>query len=593
MKLKWKLFFSYLLIVLIPFLAAERYIASHLEDRLLNQVKDRLFEEALLLKALIEKDYAARAPSYEIDPLVKKMGRSIRKRVTFIDWQGVVLGDTEVPAGRLREVEDHSGRPEFKEAMKSSHGVSIRYSTTLKIEMMYLAVKAESRGELLGVVRVAVPLIEVDELIRNTELSLASAFVLCVLLILALNVMVSRRLSQPVEEITRAAQEISRGNFDIRAYPGARGELGLLGRSIDHMASEIKRRVHEITQEKETLQTILGSMSDGVMVVDAQGEIILTNRVLEELAPGAVGKSPVEVIRSAELQEGFTKVLVTGETFRMELSVSTPEGDRVFRVTIALLMPGDTPEGCVAVFHDITDLKRLESIRRDFVANVSHEFRTPLTSIKGYAEILSEEGREDSAKRRSFARIILNHANRLAALVSDLLSLTRLEFQSVPAVKEELDLGELIETSILTVRPSAEAQDVGLHTESMPEETIAWANREQIGQALVNLLDNAVKYTPRGGAVKVSVSDAGKEIEVTVADTGIGIPREDLNRVFERFYRVDKNRSRELGGTGLGLAIVKHIIKAHGGRVWVKSEIEEGSTFGFSLPKRQDRENAS
>ena len=241
------------------------------------------------------------------------------------------------------------------------------------------------------------------------------------------------------------------------------------------------------------------------------------------------------------------------------------------------------------MFHDITDLKRVEVMRRDFVANVSHELRTPLTSIKGYAETLCEEGIEKVPQAQSFSHIILKHANRLSALVQDLLSLTQLESQTTPLTRREVDLCRILDAAILVVKPAAEGKNLTIATESIPEKTMVWADRDQIGQALVNFLDNAVKYTPEGGSIMVSVTDAEDEVQVTVADTGIGIPREHLNRIFERFYRVDKNRSRELGGTGLGLSIVKHIIQTHGGRVWVNSELERGSAFSFSLPKKQPR----
>lgn len=592
MKFKWKLFFSYLLIVLIPFLAAERYISSHLKDRLLQQVEDRLSKQAYLLKGIIEREYSDRRPSFELDTLIKSMAKDLNERITFIDYQGTVLADTKIAPEEVKNMEDHSRRPEFIEAFRTSHGMAIRYSTTLKMEMMYVAVKVATKREFLGVIRVAVPLTQVNSLIRSTEYSLAMAFVLCVFLILILNIFVSRKLSQPVEEVTRAAKEISRGNFDVKAQPGARGELGALGDSINLMASEIKKKVHEITQEKETLTTILTGMSDGVMVVDANGAVILTNRVLEDLLHGRsdlVGKTPVEVIRSAELQNGFAQVLETGEIFKMELSIATPEADRVFDVTIARLMHEDKAGGAVAVFHDITDLKRVEVMRRDFVANVSHELRTPLTSIKGYAETLCEEGIEKVPQAQSFSHIILKHANRLSALVQDLLSLTQLESQTTPLTRREVDLCRILDAAILVVKPAAEGKNLTIATESIPEKTMVWADRDQIGQALVNFLDNAVKYTPEGGSIMVSVTDAEDEVQVTVADTGIGIPREHLNRIFERFYRVDKNRSRELGGTGLGLSIVKHIIQTHGGRVWVNSELERGSAFSFSLPKKQPR----
>lgn len=591
MKFKWKLFFWYLLIILVPFLAAQRYISAHLRSRLIDQIETRLSKNALLLKGIIEKESANRLPSYELDSLIKNMATGLDERITFIDHEGTVLAETEISAAGVKKMEDHSRRPEFIQAFRTGYGTAIRYSMTLDMEMVYVARSVASQQGFLGVVRVAVPLTMVQETIRRTEYSLGFAFVLCAFLVLILNIFVSKRLSRPVEEITWAAGEIAKGNFNVKARPGISGELAVIGNSINLMASEIKRRVEELTQEKETVKTILRGMSDGVMVVNAEGRIILINRVLESLlegVPDMMGKTPVEVIRSAELQNGFAGVLKTGRTAKMELSVATQEADRVFDVTIARLMPEKRMLGAVAVFHDITDLKRIEKMRKDFVANVSHELRTPLTSIKGYAETLFTDEIADDSKIKSFAQIILKHANRLSTLVQDLLSLTRLESQATPMAKTEFDLRKVLDGAVLIVRSVAEAKNLKLATEAVPEGTMVWADRDQISQALINLLDNAVKYTPENGSVKVHITETEEEVQVTVEDTGIGIPREHLNRIFERFYRVDKNRSREMGGTGLGLSIVKHIVQAHGGRVWVQSKLEVGSSFSFSLPKKEN-----
>jgi two-component system, OmpR family, phosphate regulon sensor histidine kinase PhoR len=589
MKFKWKLFLSYLIIVLVPFLVAERYIASHLRHRLLKQTEERLFKEAVLVKTIVEKTTSEPFEATQIDPLIKEMGRKIDARITFIDSRGVVRGDTGVPFEKLSEMEDHSRRPEFIAAFRNTYGVASRYSTTLHMDMMYLAVKIRPHDDFLGVVRVALPLTEVKNLIARTDFTLVLAFLLCAALILALNIIASKRLSQPIEEITQAAKAISAGDYNVKLYTGGKGqELETLGQSVNTMAQEIKKRVREITQEKEKLNTILRSMSDGVMVVDKQGNIILMNSSLEHLFGDirTTGKPPVEVIRNAQLQDGVSSVLESGKSFNMELSLATAGSDKVFDVTVSRLMPEKKVEGAVAVFHDITDLKRINKVRKDFVANVSHELRTPLTSIKGYAETICHGKLDGLAKAKSFAEIILKHANRLSALVEDLLSLTRFESAQNLPEKIDINLQEVLDAAILVVKQTADAKGLQIHTEGVPEKFSAWADRGQVSQALINLLDNAVKYTPEGGTITVRGEDKGDEIHVTVQDTGIGIPREDLDRIFERFYRVDKNRSRDMGGTGLGLSIVKHIIQGHGGKVWVKSRMGEGSAFTFSLPKK-------
>ena len=590
MRFKWKLFFSYLLITLIPFIAAERYIAHHLKGSLLNQTENRLLNEALLLKTIIERENTPEFLTFDIDRFVKLAGKDIGERITFINAKGSVLGDTGIASEAVKDMEDHSNRPEFISAFRKSHGMAIRHSTTLEIDMMYLAVKVKQKGSFAGVVRVSLPLTKIKKLIHKTELTLVTAFITCVLFILILNIFVSRKISKPIEEITQVAKAISGGDFDVKVYSTGKGELEALGDSVNVMAREIKWRIHEITQEKQTLATILRDMSDGVMVVDARGRIVLVNSVLKVLLGkqfSVVGKTPVEIIRSAQLQDCFAGVLKEGGTFKMELTVPTSGPDKILDVTATALKPEDRTEGAIAVFHDISELKRIDMVRKDFVANVSHELRTPLTSVKGYAETLSEGKIEDFSKITSFAGIILKHANRLSALVDDLLSLTHLESDTEAPAKKEMDLKEVLESVVLIVKPSAEGKDLTIDMEAVPRDLKVFADRDRISQALINLLDNAVKYTPKGGLISVSATEVEEEIHITVADTGIGIPKEDLDRIFERFYRVDKNRSRKMGGTGLGLSIVKHIVKGHGGSIWVQSISEEGSAFTFSLPKNQ------
>jgi len=589
MKFKWRLFFSYLLVFLIPFFLAEQYLTDYLKNFLIKQTESHLRKEALLIKTIIEKDYKLQNRSYEIDSIIKKMGRYINERITFIDRDGRVLGDSEIPEERLRSVENHSTRPEFIEAFRSTYGSSIRYSNTLKINMMYVGVKVAPKGNFIGVVRVSLPLTQIKDLIQRTEKGLIMAFVGCTGLILILSIIASKRLSLPVEEVTRTAEEISRGNFDVKVYPSSGGEIEVLAGSINRMASSIKKNLNEITREKEMLQAILTGMSEGVMVVNTKGEIVLINQVISDLFrdwPMIIGKKPVEIIRNARLQEGFTYVLTTGGSFREEFSFSISNKKKVFDVTIVGLSRDGKHEGALAVFHDITDIKRTEKIQKDFIANVSHELRTPLTSIKGYAETLCSEGIKDISKIRQFAGVILKHANLLSNIVDDLLSLASLELEvSVPS-RKEINLVEIVDSSVTLIRKSADSKGISIRIESSTEKVMVWADKKQIGQAIVNLLDNAVKYTPEGGTITVIVKDYEKEAHITVKDTGIGIPEEELDRIFERFYRVDKNRSREVGGTGLGLSIVKQVIIGHGGNVWVRSRLGKGSEFNLNIPKR-------
>jgi two-component system phosphate regulon sensor histidine kinase PhoR len=360
-------------------------------------------------------------------------------------------------------------------------------------------------------------------------------------------------------------------------------------KTIDEMNIRLKDAIKEISREKDYLQTVLKGMSEGVLVVDRGGRIRMVNEALRKLfplPPEVLNRTLLELIRNADLEETIGEALRNGKSSAFELTLpSFPE--RTFEVNVVGIYSsseGTPMEGAIAVFHDISRLKELEKVRQDFVANVSHELRTPLTTIKGYAETLLDGAlKEDVAFR--FTQIIKKHVDRLTKIVEDLLMLSRIESREFHLNQEALPLQDLINDALDYVREAAEKKKISIdRSEPFPLLNIA-VDRNYIEQVLINLIDNAIKYTPDGGRIVISaVERDGKEIEVSVHDNGIGIPKEDLPRIFERFYRVDKGRSQESGGTGLGLSIVKHLVQAHGGKVWVESQFGEGSTFHFTLP---------
>ncbi len=586
MKFQWKLLISYLAIFLPIFLLAELYLGYTLKSQLIGQIEGNLFKEATLLKTVIEENYS-QIPSYEIDSLIDDMGKSLEARITMIEKSGRVVGDSELDGPALWNVEDHSNRPEVVNALKKGYGQSTRYSQTIKTHMLYVAKRVGPEHNPFGVIRISLPLDTVQKTIHEARRNVYLALSLGALFSFVLSFIVSRGLSKPIKEMTSAAHAMSQGEFHrrIRLYPG--GELGTLARTLDDMATQLQTKIAEVMNERDKLQAILRGMAEGVMVVDKNNSIILVNEALRDFLGEHItfeGKTPLEVLRNTEFHEGFQQVLEGAPKFTMELFISTPK-ERVLEISIVDMRSGEQVQGAIAVFHDITKLKRLERIRRDFVANVSHELRTPLTSIKGYAETLLDGAIASGQRTSQFVQIILRHANRLSSTISDLLSLSKLESQEEEIPKREIDLGEVIDTSVQVVRGSAVEKQVEVIVEPLPSDTLIMADRDLLGQVVVNLLDNAVKYTPAGGKVIVCLENLEKEIQVHIRDTGIGIPEEDLDRIFERFYRVDKDQSRELGGTGLGLSIVKHIILAHGGTIWVESELGKGSTFHFSLPK--------
>lgn len=397
-----------------------------------------------------------------------------------------------------------------------------------------------------------------------------------------------KRLISPLDEMATVAQDMARGNLDQEIRIFAQDEIGDLARSINYMARQLKNNIDDVVAEKNRIQAILSSMADGVIAIDNWGRVILVNPAVEELfginLAASRGKNILRVIRNYELEKLLNQALETGASMQKQIQILTPE-PRIFRVHITPLQ--NTAEGrggVVALLRDITERKRLEEMRSEFVANVSHELRTPLTSIRGFSETLLDGAVEDPALARQFLEIINNETERLSRLIEELLNLSKIEDRRFVPNRQPVHLQDQIRSVAAMLQPRASEKGLTL-TINLPEDLpVVQGDPDMLSQVLINLIDNAISYTQPGGEVRIGASAGQGELKVDVQDTGIGIPPESLSRVFERFYRVDKARSREQGGTGLGLSIVKHIIDAHHGSVQVESKVGKGSTFSFILP---------
>jgi two-component system phosphate regulon sensor histidine kinase PhoR len=403
-----------------------------------------------------------------------------------------------------------------------------------------------------------------------------------------------RSLTHPILEVAQKATQLVSGILNKEVQVNSKDELGSLSKVIGEMGNQLRNKIEEISKEKDYLQTILKGMMEGVLVVDGRGRILMVNDALRNLlsfSSDVADKMPLEVIRNAELEAAITSVVREGKNKVLELNVTVP-GGRILEVNVVGILPssnstgadGEGVRGAIAVFHDITRLKELEIIRQDFVANVSHELRTPLTTIKGYAETLLEGALKEEVAFQ-FVQVIKRHTDRLTKIVEDLLMLSKIESKEFQLKIEFISLPDFINEVIDFVKEAAEKKEISISQSKITSSQAVGADRNYLEQIFINLLDNAIKYTHEGGKVTISAIEKDKrEIQFSIEDDGMGIPREDIPRIFERFYRVDKGRSQELGGTGLGLSIVKHLVQAHGGRVWVESQLGEGSTFYFTLP---------
>ena len=516
-------------------------------------------------------------------------------RVTVIDSNGQVLADSAADAAAM---ENHANRPEVVEALAQGHGQSVHRSVTLDRELVYEAVRYQAPDGQSIVIRLAVPLSEIDLSVKELRDRLLIASIVMLLIGGIASLAFTRVFAARIGRLKDFSQRIAEGNFRPLLSEGPRDELSELTDSMNQTAARLDQEIRTLSGERNRSSAILRSMVEGVAVIDAQERLVFYNRAFSEIfnvpVSTAEGRPLIEAVRNAELVGLIRKALRGEEGLQNDISMGIVQMQN-FSVTAAPVMALETtngapdadrakPSGAVVVLHDVTELRRLERVRQDFVANVSHEFKTPLTAIQGFAETLLSGALDDPTSNRRFLEIIRTHAVRLARLTNDLLKLARIEAGKLEVEFFPVGLIELIEGCAETTLLKASRKQITLEIEVPPGLPPVRGDAGLLRDVLQNLLDNAIQYTPEGGHIRVSADLRSKEAVVTVTDTGIGIPASDKERIFERFYRVDAASSREAGGTGLGLSIAKHIVEAHGGHLWVDSVIGEGSKFSFSIP---------
>jgi two-component system, OmpR family, phosphate regulon sensor histidine kinase PhoR len=584
-RLLWQLFPAYLLLMVLS-LSALTYFSIRILDKIYVEKKIAELTDRLLLIEDIASEHMLPDRPTRLDSVIKVTGRRANTRITLILPDGRVIADSDEDPTQM---DNHGDRPEIRQALAGGRGTSIRYSYTLKAKLMYVALALESGGETTAVLRVAVPLTLIEnffEEIRNKILWIV-LIVVCVFSVLTL--VVSRRISHPLEEMQQGIENFTRGDFSFRLAKPKSLEVGKLAEALNQMAEQIDDKIKTIIEQKNEQQAVLESMVEGVLAIDRDEKIIHLNNAAAKLlhidAAAVTAASIQEVVRNVELQILISKTLQENSAVEGEILLRN-KSDHYLQVhgTVLKDAAGQTM-GAVIVLNDVTRLRRLENVRRDFVANVSHEIRTPLTSIKGFAETLLGGALEDREHARKFIEIISKQSNRLNAIIDDLLILARLE-QEGERTKIDFESGSLrsvINEALQICAPKAKDKNIQLQSNCKQDLQIQM-NSDLVEQAVVNLIDNAVKYSPHHSSVTITVEKLESEVMIDVTDHGVGIERKHLPRLFERFYRADKARSRELGGTGLGLAIVKHIAQVHGGRVWADSIPGKGSSFRIYIP---------
>ncbi|MED0672382.1 ATP-binding protein [Aneurinibacillus aneurinilyticus] len=586
-RFRIRLNFIFVLIIGVLLLLLGLYFAKMLQNTYIDVLEERLIKEARIISDDVLYGHLIDKTDI-LQQRMKRFSEEIGARITVTDHQGKVIADTEHDPKTLP---NHANRPEIRAALQSGEGQSIRHSNTLNYDMLYVAVPLKREGNIEGVVRVSITITRVQETVRNLWVSLGGVLVLMLLLFGFISTRITKSITQPIEEITRVARRITKKEFKNRIRTNVKGEIGQLAQAINYMAVSLEQQMSAIQENEKRLESILNNMFSGMILISDSRRIVMMNAAAEKLlgyeAKNFMGHLHTEIGKSSGLSLIIDRCLETGEKIREEIHVYYPEEHIIDANLGAYTNEDGEIKGVIVLLHDITAIRRLEKMRSEFVANVSHELKTPITSIKGFTETLLDGALEDAEISRSFLTIINEESDRLNRLITDILDLSKIEQKRMPLKVEEINLDKLIKETVRIIREEARAKNIAIY---LPTEKnlIIEGDKDRIQQIILNLVSNAINYTPDNGEVTITLQERdSKSIEMKIADTGIGIPPEHISRIFERFYRVDKARSRESGGTGLGLAIVKHLIDSHHGMIHVESEEGRGTTFTVILPRRQ------
>jgi two-component system phosphate regulon sensor histidine kinase PhoR len=575
----WKITIPFILLVLVGMGISGFYMVDSTRNTQIHHLETQLTNEARLVAEISLPAFADSGKQSELDSIAKTTGKEIQARITLIAKDGTVLGDTEQDPLTM---ENHATRPEVVAALSSGVGQSTRYSATLHENMMYVALPVMNQGQVLGIARVALPLTTVENWINSAVMTIVSAIAIVAILVILAAALIARMITRPMRQITKAAEGIAAGKLDQQIPVRTNDEIGRLGHAFNEMSLSLKTTMATIVDERGKLATVLTSLTDGVVMTDSEGRISLVNPAAERLfnfkEAKVTGHPLIEAIHDYEIDDVVKKCLKTAREQTAQLDSVT---GRFLRVIVVPITAGKSSSALI-LFQDLTELRSLQTMRRELVGNISHELRTPIAGIKAMVETLKDSAINDKEATMDFLARIDNEVDRLTQMVSELTELSRIETGRAELRMAATDLNLLIEEVVAQMNPLAEKQQVTISTDLDKDIPMVGADKERIRQTIINLVHNAVKFNPPGGKVTVSTKGDRESVITSVSDTGIGISKEDLPHVFERFYKADKARTK--GGSGLGLAIAKHTIQAHGGNIWAQSEEGKGSTFSFSLP---------
>ncbi|EKM3321613.1 PAS domain-containing protein [Listeria monocytogenes] len=590
MKKLWlKIGLSFFILFFVVMVIVGIFSGELMKSTYLNMKENQLEDDAKILLQTtnmenLDLDKDAATIQKSLDPL----DEDIDARITVIDSKGDVVADTKKDPEKL---DNHMNRPEVTDILKKgeSVGISIRESDSLGYSMLYVAVPVKHQSKTDGVLRISISLESVDAAVAKLWGNLALIFGIALVIIAAISVFIARKITRPVREIIEVSTDLANHKYDSRIHGKISGELQDLSISVNTLAESLETQMFEIKQNEQRLNAIVQNLVSGVMLINVDKQVIMTNRTMYQILGETeiTGKPFYEVIKSFALSQLIEATFETKTIQQKEIILYFPR-EMILDASVSPIL-GENGEitGIILLLHDITQIRHLENVRSEFVTNVSHELKTPVTALKGFAETLLDGAMYDEMLLKKFLTIIKEESDRLHRLIMDILALSRIEQNPVPENVELVEVDEVIEQSARTIFEMATEKNIQV---IIPEKTIPSVtietDRDKLQQILINLLSNAINYTPVDGKVEVKLIEQEAEVIIEVTDNGIGIPAKDIDRVFERFYRVDKARSRHSGGTGLGLSIVKHLVENCGGRIEVESQEEVGSTFRVTLPKK-------
>ena len=585
-RIFWQLFPSYLLITFTALLTVGGYASNSLREFYYDRTAEDLKARAWMIERQVARKNFSFNPS-SLNSLSRDLGIKTKTRITIIDLSGQVLGDSDEEPSRM---DNHADRPEFITALQGETGMALRFSNTLEEQMMYLAVPIIREDKLSGVARISIPITFIEQALRTIEFKIGGVGLAVALLAAGISLIISRRISHPLEQMKHSAESIARGDWKKPLSVNSDSvEISALSNALNQMALQLEDRIKTITNQSNESEAVLSSMVEGVLAVDAAENIIRLNKAagkLLEIKPDSAEGRPIhEVVRNSLLREFIERTLSGIENVETDLTIGNQNEIFLQAHGAVLKDMQENSIGAVIVLNDVTRLRRLETVRKDFVANVSHELKTPITLIKGFVETLQQGALEKREEAERFLDIMSKQVERLNAIIEDLLSLSRLEQGSGKSAisMEKTKVLQILESAIRDCESKLLEKKISIQL-NCSNELEVFANSPLLNQAVLNLVDNALKYSEQGEKITVEAFVTEAEIVIEVQDWGCGIGSAHLPRLFERFYRIDQARSRQMGGTGLGLAIVKHIVQEHGGSVSVNSTLGKGSRFSIHLP---------